>query len=151
MGLTENVVFLSFIAGPVHIIYDVEKSIYTVDRLVCVRPCILEQVDIGHLELFEIVPVIIIGFVTMVMVRQTMRDPTIIEEYDWDEDSVFKSTGLFRVLVAMFLPVLVIMLFLLVFMYISLSAASSNYRHCPKCGGLLDAENYCYRCNIKYY
>ena len=98
-----------------------------------------------------LVPVIIIGFVTMVMVRQTMRDPTIIEEYDWDEDSVFKSTGLFRVLVAMFLPVLVIMLFLLVFMYISLSAASSNYRHCPKCGGLLDAENYCYRCNIKYY
>ena len=98
-----------------------------------------------------LVPVIIIGFVTMVMVRQTMRDPTIIEEYDWDEDSVFKSTGLFRVLVAMFLPVLVIMLFLLVFMYLSLSAASSNYRHCPQCGGLLDAENYCYRCNIKYY
>ena len=98
-----------------------------------------------------LVPVIVIGFVTMVIVRQTMRDPTIIEEYDWDEDSVFKSTGLFRVLVAMFLPVLVIMLFLLVFMYISLSAASSNYRHCPKCGGLLDAENYCYRCNIKYY
>ena len=101
--------------------------------------------------LMILVPVIVIGLVTMVMVRQTMRDPAVMEEYGWDEDDVLRSTGLFRVIVAMFLPVLIIMLFLLLFLYISLSAASSNYRHCPKCGRLLDAENYCSYCNTKYY
>lgn len=99
-----------------------------------------------------LVPVIIIGFITMVMVRQTMRDPGIIEEYDWDEGNVLKSTGIVRVLVAMFLPVLIIMIFLLLFMYVGLSAAyGGSYRHCPKCGRTLDAENYCSYCNTKYY
>ena len=99
-----------------------------------------------------LLPVIIVGFVTMAMVRQTMRDPGIIEEYGWDEENVLKSTGVFRVLVAMFLPVLIIMIFLLLFMYVGLSAAyGGSYRHCPKCGRTLDAENYCSSCNTKYY
>lgn len=98
-----------------------------------------------------IVPVIVIGFVNMVLVRQTMRDPEIIEEYDWNEDNVLKSTGLFRVIVAMILPVLIILLFLLLFMYIGLSAAFNDTNYCPKCGKRLDSSNYCSWCNTRYY
>lgn len=101
--------------------------------------------------LMILIPVMALGFVTMVVVRQAMRDPANIELYSWDADSVDRSTGLLRVAVAMVLPVLIILLIMLLVMYVGLKAAASSVRYCPHCGNMLDANNYCGVCNIQYY
>lgn len=94
--------------------------------------------------------VIAVSFVTTAFLRHMMRDGLIIEGYGWDEERVLKSTGLFRVFIAMILPLLIILVIMAVIFYFLLSAAATK-NYCPDCGKPLDSNNVCRSCRKKYY
>ena len=101
------------------------------------------------LVLVAVIAIAILSLITVIILRASMRDPDNIEEFGWDSYYVYKSTGLLRILAALFLPVLILLLFILLFGAVLLKSATDTMVDawtCPQCHSSLSGGNTCPRC-----
>ncbi|MBR6203469.1 MAG: hypothetical protein IKQ60_00100 [Candidatus Methanomethylophilaceae archaeon] len=91
----------------------------------------------------------IAGLLGTIFIRSTMRNPDVIDAMMWDEEQVHKATSIWRILIALFLPLIILLIILLIVGYIALTAAADSMDTwtCHHCQAINSGGNRCYNCN----
>ncbi|MBR6203474.1 MAG: zinc ribbon domain-containing protein [Candidatus Methanomethylophilaceae archaeon] len=89
-----------------------------------------------------------VALVTLVMIRQTMLNPDVVEGFGWKWDKVEKHTGILRLVVLIIAPILIVILLIL----LGLAVSNDSKYSCGHCGGPISySGETCPRCGYKNY
>jgi len=110
------------------------------------------QVGIGTiLNTSPAIPVIItlavLGLVGIIVIRSTMRNADTIDAMGWDEDQVYKATSIWRILLALFLPLIIILVILLILGIAGVKTAADEWT--CSCGTVNYGGNRCGFCHSR--